>query len=334
MLVVSRHPLQFTRPGRQACRVAARRHGGLRKVACRRARCTRHRVVAQLQQRVDDPRHGPARQRRALPGRHRRRQPRPSARVDAGLQPVQRIQRPPTAGGQQRQRVGFVGHALATQPGHCDVGRRCIQTQLLASAAHGGQEQRRVGRSQQQPRARRRFFQCLQQCVRCLRVECFGRMQQQHLAAATRAGARAALDQQTYVVDADLAAGLALAVGLVVGQGPVEFSAQGLGQQHGQVRVHAGLHQPAAAAAAAGPRGATRGVAGLAQPGLGQREGKGAGADAGGAMHQQRMAARCRQRGGQRRPQPGQRQAAVFADDEVQSHIKPTSDPIRPMHDH
>ena len=263
--------------------------------------------MAELLQRVQRPRHRPARQRPALPAQQHARQRCPGGCVHTGLRQLQCVERPATTRGQQH--VGAL-HALRLQP-VCGFGRRRLrQRQALAAAAHGGQQVGRIGDADQHAGAGRRLFQRLQQRVARLQVDGLGRVHEQDLAAAARRGPRDPVDGRAHLADADLAARLLVVLGLVVGQHPAQRPALDFGQQHEQVRVQLRLHQAAAAAVATGPlRTGCR--LGLAQPGLGQCQAERQRADAGRGVQHQRMATLPLECVGQRRRQPRQGQAPL-----------------------
>ena len=97
------------------------------------------------------------------------------------------------------------------------------------------------------------------------------------------------------------------------------FAPEGFGQQHRQVGVQMALHEAATAAAAARPQALRWRVVARAftQPGLAQHQREGHSAHAGRAVHQQSMAAMGAQGLRQRVGQPGQRQFAIFANQQI-----------------
>jgi hypothetical protein len=119
---------------------------GTRSAAKKRVgapRCSRHRVVAELVQRVQHARHRPAGKGRRLATRHRLGQAAPDLGRDTGLRQRQRIQRAAAAGGQQHLRRR---DALRGQPGagHASAGAgkarlwqrlRTVGSSRLGSAA-------------------------------------------------------------------------------------------------------------------------------------------------------------------------------------------------------
>ena len=234
---MARDAAEFKRPISQCRQRCGGADAARWKVAQRGAGCCSHRVMTQLVQGVQHAGQGPSLKRTRLALGDGVRQRAPVFGLHASLYPLQRVQRPAAAGGQQH--IGL-GHALCGQPGLGLRQRGCGQPQVLAAAAHGGQHQRGVGAAEHDARAWRWLFQRLQQRVGGLQVQRFSWVQHHHLAAAPGAGLEDPVDDAADLVDADLLARLALAVfavSLVVNAQPVVLASQDFGHQHLQIGV-------------------------------------------------------------------------------------------------
>jgi hypothetical protein len=193
----------------------------------------------------------PAGKGRRLATRHRLGQAAPDLGRHPGLRQRQRIQRPAAAGGQQHLRRG---DALPGQPG-AGQRRPAWQGQALAAAAHGGQQQAGVGGVSSSRVPAGGSSRVFSRALAALRVQRLGRVQHRHLAAPAGAGLVDPVHQAAGFVDADLSAGLALAVvalGLVVDQRPGLLTAQLSRASAPAGRGARATAQPATAAAAAG----------------------------------------------------------------------------------
>ncbi len=207
------------------------------------------------------------------------------------LRQRQRVQRPAAAGGQQHRGLG---HALRrpARPAACAGGGR-RQRQALAAAAHGGQQLRRVGGAQQQPGAGRAALPASSAARwptagSCASAGCSSST----LARPRERGLDDPVDRRAHLVDADLAAGLALAavaVGLVVG---ASASRRSRAAPRAAARSRSGCDARPAPAGSwrSGRRAVAPASAAFAQPGLRQRRaGTPARRRPARRLHQQRM---------------------------------------------